>query len=1347
MTGENEGSDETENRPHRVVGIGASAGGLEACKRLFGVMPGNTGMAFIVVMHLAPSHESHIAELLNVATALSVVQASGAQPLQPNCVYVIAPDSSLEVRDGVLHTTVPRDPRGDHKPVDALLSSLAQDAGERAVAVILSGTGNDGSTALGEIKGRGGLCIVQTPEDARYDGMPRSAIATGIVDHVLPLDMIPKALLDAAGRSDALDTGRADQRPGMSPFDRILDLLGRAYGINFRGSYKRGTIERRTRRRMDLEHASSEEAYLDLLQKNPHKVAELYRDVLIDVTEFFRDPEVWTELERTFFPGMFARADPDMPLKIWVAGCATGEEAYSLAMLALEEIERRKNVTKVQIFATDVSEDALMVARRGLYPGSIERTVSSERLSRFFRRQGDQFQIHREVRDCVTFARHNILVDPPFAHLDLLSCRNMLIYLESHAQQRALRMFDFALKPGGLLLLGASETVGRYEGELFECVSNPARVYRALRRHGTQRNRTLPWASEAAIFRGPPGVHPIPPKGPNVSRAIEQIVLSRYTWACVVVTKSFEIQSFFGPTHDYVQPPTGEARMDLLAWARPGIYPRLWTALEQARDEGRRVEVTDMRVERGGRTHRVACTIEPITPLPGEARMLLVAFRDVPSATVTEADMGPTNEPLARRLEAELKSAREEQQRTLEQLEITNEEHRASHEELLSLNEELQSSNEELEASTEELQSLNEEMVTVNRQLEDKNTELRVANADVNNLLISAGVPIIFLDRGLRVRRFTPAATEVMNLVWSDVGRSIQHIKQRSPEDGLMDEARQVLESLTPLQTELETDGGRWYARDIRPYRTEDDRIDGVCITFSDITAGKVAAREHEEARRSTEAILAESPVPLLAVDGDMRVVLANASFCDMFKVSCADTEGMLLYDLGDGQWDIPKLRELLERVLPEQEVVRNFEVEHDFEHLGRRTLLLSARQISRGDMPPLILLHIDDLTERMRVQRALEQETRDLAEEHRRKDEFLAMLGHELRNPLSALMHGLDVLDLSPTDTSRAQRVHSMMRRQGNRIASMLDQLLDLARLTAGKIQLSHVPVDMSEAVQTAVEAVAPLAEARKQKLEVSLPAQETVLVQGDLARLAQVLENLLNNAVKYTDQGGSISLSMEADDHWVRLRVRDTGIGMDSEFVPHLFELFTQAPRSLDRTGGGLGLGLPLVERVVELHGGTVQASSPGRGRGSEFVVTLPRMSERRGARDGADGRIGGPRCRILVVDDEEDSAAMLATILSIEGHESRAVYDGPSALEVARTFRPEVVLLDLGLPDMDGYEIARRLREEHDHDQLLIVALTGYQKDQERLESAGFDHHLLKPLDRQALAQWLAQRDART
>ncbi|HUH03785.1 MAG TPA: ATP-binding protein [Kofleriaceae bacterium] len=705
------------------------------------------------------------------------------------------------------------------------------------------------------------------------------------------------------------------------------------------------------------------------------------------------------------------------------------------------------------------------------------------------------------------------------------------------------------------------------------------------------------------------------------------------------------------------------------------------------------------------------------------------------------------DESVVRMLEQELQDTRQELQGTVEQLETANEEYRASHEELLSLNEELQSTNEELETSKEELQSLNEELTTMNHQLEERNTELATLTSDLNNLLISAGVPTLFLDRQLRIRRFTPACTELMDLTPRDAGRSFEQIRAKLDDSGLLEggdllgDINRVLERLIPVEAEVRSDEDRWFTRRVLPFRTDDDRIDGTCITFHEITAQKKAAQDSQQAREYAEAIVRSSRIPLLVLDSELRVISASDAFFQAFQLGERERMGQRLFALSNRQWDIPKLRTLLETILPKDREVRNYDLEHVFEVLGWRALRLNATVMSASDRTDLLLVSIEDVTDLRRAEAEARQRADELAQDHRRKDEFLAMLGHELRNPLAALASGVDLIRRTPGVPERVEQVGAMMARQGNRMATMLDQLLDVGRVISGKLTLASDAVDVSDAVYSAIEAVKPMIAAANQHLEVSLPERGTAVVLGDGVRLAQVVENLLANATKYSEPGAHLWVMLEASDDEVKIAVRDEGMGMDPEVLDHAFDLFTQSPRSLHRSKGGLGLGLPLVRSLVQMHGGSVEGRSDGLGSGSEFVVTLPllRAGQFRPARAEPVLPESPPR-KVMVVEDQEDAAAPLIAILEMEGHQVRLFTNGPEALEAARADPPEVVLLDLGLPDMDGYRVAEELRRslgEH----VVLVAVTGYQRDPAQLHRAGFDEHLLKPPSIQRIFELLA------
>jgi two-component system, chemotaxis family, CheB/CheR fusion protein len=1333
--------------PTLVVGVGASAGGLEACQRFFREAPTDQGIAFVVILHLAPDEKSHLAEILQRTTAMEVSQVSGNQRVEPDHVYVIAPATSLGMNDGTLAVEPPGKPHHLAKPVDSFFTALAASRQESAVGIVLSGTGHDGSAGLQAIRSAGGLCLVQDPETAEYDGMPKSALDTGAADTAVP----PEEMGDILRRYAATPRVRPSARQAAAPapgdpglgLPAILELLGERYSVDFR-DYKKGTLQRRTERRMELKRLSGWNDYLDELRADPEEVEALYGDLLVGVTSFFRDPEEWELLARDVVPELVDQRGDPAAVRAWSAGCATGEEAYSLAIVLLEHLEAAGSRLPVRIFASDASPGALATARRGQYPGGIAEHVSAERLKRFFRPSGEGFAVASDLRAAVTFAAHDMLSDPPFPRLDLVTCRNVLIYLEPSAHERLLERFHFALRPEGTLWLGSAETIGR-RTDLFTQVPGGHRLYRA-----TPTGRAHPYSLAA---RRSPSVAPAPavaaPPTSTVPRSIEKLVLQRHTAPCVVVGRGLEILYFFGPTDPYLSRPEGEARMDLLSWVRPELYAKLRAGLAEAVEGQRPVTLTGLRLEGHTEARRVEIAIEPLEPGLRPGGMVLVVFRDLAATSAIPRAAGDAegdDRSVAHQVRQELDETREQLRTAVDELRTATEEHAASYEELLSLNEELQSTNEELEASKEELQCLNEELTTTNRQLEERNEELRTLTSDLDNLLTSANVPTVFLDRELRARRFTPATSAVLRVSEADLGRPLADLTLQVRDDDLLADAARVLADSTPIDAEVRGEDGRWFTRRVLPYRTAEGKVDGVCLTFHDITAQKKAAAESEYARLYAEAIIRTSRTPLLVLDMDHRVVSANQAFYVTFEIDAAETVGRRIYELGNGQWAIPRVRALLEEApLRQEREVRDYAVDHLFENIGWRSMRLNADVMPRTGRADMILVSIEDVTELRKAQVAAQSRADDLAQDHRRKDEFLAMLGHELRNPLAALAHGVELLE--QTGDTAIQPIRAMMARQSGRMTAMLDQLLDVARVISGKLDLAREVADVAEAARSAIESVQPLVEAAGHELTVSLPAPNTVLVLGDAARLAQITENLLSNAIKYTGDGGRIWLTLEATSDTVELSVRDNGIGVEPGLLAHVFDLFTQAPAGLHRAKGGLGLGLALVRSLVELHGGSVEAFSAGAGKGTEVVVTLPRLRTGRLAPAGVAADPQAPRTprRILVVDDETDAAEALVELLTLQGHTASAVLDGESALTHAAKLDPELVLVDLGLPGMDGYEVARRLRKLLGR-RVTLIAHTGYRDDPARLKEAGFDGHLLKPLSMEKLDALVAALGAR-
>jgi two-component system CheB/CheR fusion protein len=860
-----------------IVGIGASAGGLDACRKLLGSLPASTGMAFILIQHLDPTHESMMVDLLATHTGMTVLQAANKMPIERDHLYVIPPGAYLSVGDGFLHLSQPQARHGARLPFDFLLHSLAADRGASAICVILSGSGGDGSLGVKAIKEHHGLVIAQVPEEAAFDGMPRSAIMTGAVDLILPAAKIPEALIKYARR-----LARTRKRDGSNPqggtqdwLPEIVELL-RANTAHDFTLYKQGTLRRRIERRMGMSSIEVEDMYryLDLLRGDASELDRLAKDLLINVTSFFRDPKVFDLLAETIVPELAGNRPREQPIRIWVAGCSTGEETYSLAMLFQEYISATKRDVKLQFFASDVDPDAVAGARDGLYPETIEADVSPARLARFFTKEGSGYRVSSDLRSSVIFTVQDVLADPPFSRIDLVSCRNLLIYLRPEAQAKVISLFHFALREGGILLLGGSETAGDVDGR-FELISKQERLYRHMgrARPGDIIGR-LPGSGRALIRPG---------QGPPSSRQVvlaelcRRLVLETHAPAAVLVNRKLECLWSLGPTHRYLRVPPGASTHDLLAMAHEDMRTKLRAAIQQANQENERIVATGGRTVHEGRTLSFSIDVQPVLN-DGEAMLLICFVNETIQDRPRGRSSGAGAVPAVTALEQELEATRGELQGAIRSLELSNEEQKAINEETLSVQEEFQSTNEELLTSKEELQSLNEELTALNGQLQETLEKQRTTANDLQNILYSTDVATIFLDSNLNIRFFTPATRSLFAVIPGDVGRPLSDLNSLSDDKALLTDAKNVLRNLTPIEREIEAQTGAWYMRRILPYMTQDDRVEGVVITFADITARTRAADAMNAAKRQAEqANIAKSRF-LAAASHDLRQPLQTLS-------------------------------------------------------------------------------------------------------------------------------------------------------------------------------------------------------------------------------------------------------------------------------------------------------------------------------------------------------------------------------------------------------------------------------------------------------------------------------------
>ena len=936
-------------------------------------MPSDRRIAIVVVTHQHAGHVSMLPELLAQHTKMDVRHAADGMQIEPNRVYVAPSGGQLQLLGRTLQL-IPTEP-GLHLPIDSFFRSLAIDQKGRAIAIVLSGTGSDGALGVKAIKGESGMVMAQHPDSAKYDGMPRSAIATGVVDFILPANELPKQLVDytigpyvadAATRATTLPPDLANILP------KILVLLRNRTRHDF-SHYKSNTVRRRIERRMSVHQIVKPQHYLRFLQENPHELDILFRELLIGVTSFFRDAEAFRSLAEDILPRLM-KAKPDgYVFRIWSAGCSTGEEAYSLAIAAREVIERINPGVDLQVFATDLDDRAINIARRGVYPEGIAADISEERLQRFFSRNEGHYHVHKDLREHVIFAPQDIISDPPFTKLDLLACRNVLIYMDNDLQKKLLPVFHYALRPGGILFLGSSESIGNFT-DAFETIDRKWKLFE--RQATTETLRSLAWrgtfelnrdheTSETPVTEKPQPHH----TEPDLRHLLERNLLRSYAPPAVITSDRGEIVYIHGRTGAFLEPAPGEPSNNVLTMARKGLQPALSTLMHRARADGREVVQHGVRVLNNGNSTLVDIVVRAITEPELIRGLLMITFE----AARTDAAAEPANAPAPGKksrgrvagLERELQDAKESLQSSIEELETTNEELKSSNEELQSTNEELQSTNEELETSKEELQSLNEELQTVNAELHMKMEDLGLANDDMTNLLNNTSIATVFLDNDLKIKRFTKAATDVIKVIPTDVGRPIGDLVSSLDYD-LVTDARSVLMTLMTHETEVEAQDDRWYRVRLMPYRTSLNVIDGLVATFVDVSANKKAELQVSKAAAYAQSIVDTVREPLLVLDEKLRVVSGNESFYRAFKLTAADAIGKLIYELNNGQWNLAGLKERLEQILPRDSVFEDFRVEHDFPDIGKRKLVLNGRRLEQAiTLPGRILLAIEDVTGR----------------------------------------------------------------------------------------------------------------------------------------------------------------------------------------------------------------------------------------------------------------------------------------------------------------------------------------------------------------------------------------------
>lgn len=1345
-----------------VVGMGASAGGLAAALRFFEHMPARSGMAFVLVLHLSPQHASNAAEILQRATRMPVRQVTQTVPVEPDHVYVIAPALQLSMDDGQLVVQPLERPRGRHVAIDVFFRALARAHGQRAVAIVLSGTGSDGSVGLADIKAEGGVAIAQAPSDAEYDGMPAAAIRSDRVDMVLPVADMPQRLIeiwDNFRRIHLPDAHRLHMPTHDTVGDdaivhadqalsKVLAHLLRRTGNDFR-HYKRATLLRRLERRLQVTRQADLPSYLGYLESHAEETGALLQDLLISVTCFFRDRVAFEALERHLEAALAGRHPQPAQLRAWVPGCATGEEAYSVAITLGDVAAARDSAVQVQVFGSDIDERALRIARLGAYPEAIVNDVPVGRLRQHFRRDGGWYRVSKPLREQVLFARHNVLHDPPFSRLDLISCRNLLIYLERAAQQQVLETFHFALAPGGLLVLGSAESADLLD-EGFAIVDKKHRIFRSQplgrRVHAVPASGAGPAAPAQAA---PPAL----PAGRAVLMAdTHQRLIEAGEPASVVLDDAGRVMHTSPAAVRYLRPTEGVPSLALLDQVHPALAPVLRAALLRAAESRARVAAGPVVLEAGGRGHAVQVLVHPIDE-PGSGLAMRVSFEEFTHYLgPLEAQVPAGADSTPQLLEQEIRRLHEELRGTIGDSTESAEALRASNEELQSINEELRSATEELETSKEELQSVNEELTTVNFELKAKVEESAKANDDLTNLISSMQIATLFVDRQMRIKRFTPAASEVFSILAADIGRPLLDLRNRLEGDALGEQVAQVLDTLRFVEREVRTQDGRFLLMRISPYRTTEDRIEGAVLNFVDVTELR-RAQEQLRARDERLRLVAESTrdYAIITLDGGGRVTSWNRGAELMF--------GYVQDEILGSHFDRLFVPEDRAAGQPERELRQAREHGRALDerwHLRKDGVRLYVSGITtpftdeRGE--PGFAKIARDLTERQLLERqreellGAEQQVRQRLEAaNAMRAEFLAIMSHELKNPLNLILMSAELIARDPTAAASTgvTRAVNTIRRTVRSQSQIIDDLLDLSRLNTGKLALSRVPLQLPPLIERIVEAVRPQAES--QGLALSLRTDE-VTVFADPVRVEQIVWNLLSNALKFTGPGGEVQVRLVAEGGRARLTVSDTGRGIEPQLLPRVFEMFEQGEgRSLTRREGGLGIGLALVRQLTLLHDGRVEADSGGPGRGARFTVWLPRFD---GA--AARGEHPGPPAgflvgwRVLLVEDNLDILQTLEQLLRGEGAAVTAVPGAAQALDQARSQDFDLVISDLAMPEVDGISLLRQLRAQPHSAAWPAIAVSGFSPQQmgHQAEQAGFQAHLTKPLSMDELRAVVTQ-----
>ncbi len=1406
------------NNLRLIVGIGASAGGLAAFSELLNHLPADTGMAFVLVQHLAPAETSLLGELLARTTPIPVKTAENGISVQANHAYVIPPNTQMTISQGRLELAECDQSQPRVKTIDLFFQSLAADQQNQGIAVILSGSNNDGAQGIQAVRAAGGITFAQTPSTAEFPNMPQASISTGQVDCVLPPAKIAEELVKISHHPYLLQPRGAqgdDSALQGNNLSIVFRLLQKQTGVDF-ANYKPTTFQRRMQRRMALHKLPDLAEYVQYLQETPSEIQALCQDVLITVTRFFRDIDSYDVLTERVFPTLLQQPSAAASIRIWVPGCATGEEVYSLAMCLLECLSSLVISPTIQIFGTDISEQAIEEARLGKYPENRMEGVSPERRRRFFTEDKDGYQLNKSVRELCVFARQDLSSDPPFSELDLVSCRNVLIYFQPSLQRRILSIFHYSLKPTGFLLLGNSEGAGN-SSDLFDVLDVQSNIYT---RKAVPTPLNLDFVT--AYYRPQETASNQPPAFPtglsrsNVQQWADQIVLNRYAPVGVIVNEQLEILQFRGETSPYLKLPQGEPSFNLLKMIRPSLLIDVRAALEAAKQQNIAIQRQQLQMA-DVPAREISLEVIPFNISRPQGRCFLVLFeRSTPEMSLLEAEQKPDIDddlaevyPDSYRLQQELLATHQELldtqtslRLTIEEKESTTQQLMAANEEILSSNEELKSTNEELQTAKEEIQSSNEELQTTNEELQHRNVESRRAHDDLINLLNNVNIPVLMLSNDLCIRRFTPRVRGLFNLIPSDIGRPVKDIRCDLDSIDLETLVTEVLETLNTAEREVQDREGHWHLLRIRPYRTVDNKIDGVVVVLIDIDPLKQTEQDLRASQSQLETeLLAMSQVQTLShqlftsldLNRAMNEVLTAAMTVHDANLGC-----LQLYDSARNDLDFfvqqgfgPAFLEHFQSVqghegstysqaLNQQQRVLIEDVQLDSAFAPYRQIAADAGfqavqstplMNRQGELLGILSTHFPqpyspterelrllDLYARQAADyidliRAVEIEKQALLEreqaaqsENKRKDEFLSVLSHELRTPLTSILGWAEFMETETLDEAKVNFGLSSIQESSSILLRLIEDLLDASRLTEGRFQVELQPTQVTDLLQQVVSLLRPQVNEKGIHLEMALESSaEPLAVDPD--RMKQAFSNLLSNAIKFTPNEGRILLRLTYSSSQVQVQVRDTGRGIAPDELPHIFNRFRQIDASNTRRTSGLGLGLYLAHSIVEAHGGTLEAESQGEGQGSTFTLTLPKtVSYEAPAQPPASImpaiNLSLEGLRILLVEDSGAFLFLMTTYLQSVGAVVSNAQSASEALEIITTQPLDILVSDIGLPDVNGYELMQQVRAlpPEQGGTLPAIALTDYvaKQDSQAAMQAGFQCHLIKPIGLKALLE---------